>query len=102
MSIKNGIISPRYHETSKVVGYAFSVRIDSSLTCAALELAVMHEQPPRSLIFHSGRSALYASNRYRETLAKYTITQSMSRKGELYDKAVAENFFSCLKCELVH
>ena len=30
------------------------------------------------------------------------ITQSMSRKGDPYDNAVAENFFSCLKCELVH
>ena len=35
-------------------------------------------------------------------LAKHNITQSMSRKGDPYDNAVAENFFSCLKCELVH
>ena len=60
----------------------------------------MRGQPPGDLI--SDRSAQYASNRYRETLAKYNITQSMSRKGDPYDNAVAENFFSCLKCELVH
>ncbi len=88
--------------SKKVVGYAFSDRIDSNLSSAALELAVMREQPPDSLIFHSDRGVQYASNRYRETLAKYNITQSMSRKGNPYDNAVAENFFSCLKCELVH
>ena len=44
----------------------------------------------------------YASNRCQYTLAKYNITQSMSRKGDPYANAVAENFFSCLKCELVH
>ena len=88
--------------SKKVVGYAFSDHIDSNLTSAALELAVMREQPPNGLIFHSDRGVQYASNRYRETLAKYNITQSMSRKGDPYDNAVAENFFSCLKCELVH
>ena len=88
--------------SKKVVGCAFSDHIYSNLTSAALELAGMREQPPGGLIFHSDRGVQYASNRYRETLAKYNITQSMSRKGDPYDNAVAENFFSCLKCELVH
>ena len=39
---------------------------------------------------------------YRERLEAYGIRQSMSRRGDPYDNAVAENFFSCLKCELVH
>lgn len=60
----------------------------------------MREQPPGDLI--SDRGAQYASNRYQKTLAKYNITQSMSRKGDPYDNAVAENFFSYLKCGLVH
>ncbi|MCI5970191.1 MAG: integrase core domain-containing protein, partial [Oscillospiraceae bacterium] len=42
------------------------------------------------------------SSQYREALAKHSITQSMSGKGDPYDNAVAENYFSCLKCELVH
>ena len=88
--------------SKKVVGYAFSSRIDSALTSAALELAIEREKPFGNLIFHSGRGVQYASNRYRETLAKHNITQSMSGKGDPYDNAVAENFFSCLKCELVH
>ena len=44
----------------------------------------------------------YASKAYRERLDAYGIRQSMSRKGDPYDNAVAENFFSCLKCELIH
>ena len=42
------------------------------------------------------------SSRIDTNLTFTDITQSMSRKGEPYDNAVAENFFSCLKCELVH
>ena len=60
------------------------------------------KEPQDNLIFHSDRGVQYASAGYREALAEYNITQSMSRKGEPYDNAVAENFFSCLKCELVH
>lgn len=63
-------------------------------------------QLERWLVFHltltSDRGVQYASLQYREALAKHNITQSMSRKGNPYDNAVAENFFSCLKCELIH
>lgn len=86
----------------KIVGYAFSSRIDTRLTVSALEMAVRRQKPQSDLIFHSDRGVQYASTQYRETLAKYNITQSMSKKGDPYDNAVAENFFSCLKCELVH
>lgn len=86
----------------KIVGYAFSNCIDTSLTVAALEMAVCRQKPNENLIFHSDRGVQYASRQYRKTLENYNITQSMSRKGDPYDNAVAENFFSCLKCELVH
>ena len=86
----------------KVVGYAFSNRIDTNLTVAALEMAVNRQKPDNNLIFHSDRGVQYALGKYREALAQYKITQSMSRKGDPCDNAVAENFFSCLKCELIH
>ena len=86
----------------KIVGYAFSSRIDTNLTVAAIEMAVNRQKPQKGLIFHSDRGVQYASSQYREVLAKHNITQSMSRKGDPYDNAVAENFFSCLKCELIH
>ena len=65
-------------------------------------MAVRRQNPQSELIFHSDRGVRYASAQYREILAKYNITQSMSKKGDPYNNAVAENFFSCLKCELVH
>ncbi|MBR1483259.1 MAG: IS3 family transposase, partial [Ruminococcus sp.] len=88
--------------TKKIVGYAFSERIDANLVVAALSMAYNRQKPDGDLIFHSDRGVQYASNKYREALAAFGITQSMSRKGDPYDNTVAENFFSCLKNELVH
>lgn len=86
----------------KIVGYAFSDRIDTNLTLGALDMAVRRRHPEPGLIFHSDRGVQYAAGAYRERLEAYGIRQSMSRKGDPYDNAVAENFFSCLKCELIH
>ena len=65
-------------------------------------MAVRRERPKPGLIFHSDRGIQYAATVFRNRLAAFGIRQSMSRKGDPYDNAVAENFFSCLKCELVH
>ncbi len=86
----------------KIVGYAFSDRINTRLTLDALNMACQRRKPPKGLIFHSDRGVQYASKAYRKRLEDYGIRQSMSRRGDPYDNAVAENFFSCLKCELVH
>ena len=88
--------------TRKIVGYVFSDKIDTQLTLAALGMAYRRRKPARGLIFHSDRGVQYAARAYRERLEAYGIRQSMSRRGDPYDNAVAENFFSCLKCELVH
>ena len=88
--------------TYKRVGYAFSSAIDTVMTLEALDMAVRHCSPPKGLIFHSERGVQCAAFAFRERLEFYGIRQSMSRKGDPYDNAVAENFFSCLKCELVH
>ena len=60
------------------------------------------ESAAPGLLFHSDRGVQYAAAAYREELEKLGFIQSMSRKGEPHDNAVAENFFSCLKCELVY
>ena len=86
----------------KVVGYAFGDRIDADLCVRALNMAVAHQRPEKGCIFHSDRGVQYASAAFTCALKKHNITQSMSRKGDPYDNAVAENFFSCLKCECTH
>ena len=78
----------------KIVGYAFSEHIDTNLTLAALNMAISRRKPGIGLIFHSDGGVQYASTNYRERLKACHICQSISR-------AVTENFFSCLKCELV-
>ena len=58
----------------KIVGYAFSSRIDTNLTVSTLEIAVNRQKAQNNLIFHSDRGAQYASLGYRKALAKYNIT----------------------------
>ena len=87
--------------TRKVVGHACSSRIDAALVCEAMQRALCRQAPDRGLIFHSDRGSQYSSSAYRLLLEQNGIRQSMSRRGDPYDNAVAENFFSCLKCELV-
>ena len=88
--------------TRKVVGYALSTRINTRLILDALAMALRRQRPSPGLIFHSDRGVQYASASFRAALAAAEIRQSMSRKGDPYDNAVAENFFSCLKCEALH
>ena len=62
-------------------------------------MAINRQNPTHNLIFHSDRGSQHSSYDFRKWLTFHHINQSMSRKGNPYDNAVAENFFSCLKCE---
>ena len=88
--------------TKKIVGYAFSQRIDTQLTLDALNMAVRRERPAPGLIFHSDRGVQYAAAAFRKRLAALGIRQSMSRKGNPYDNAVVESTNRLLKKELVY
>lgn len=86
----------------KIVGWAMSERIDTALILKALSMALLHRQPPGHLLFHSDRGVQYASGDYRRALARSGLTASMSRKGNCYDNAAMESFWSTLKMELVY
>lgn len=88
--------------TREIVGFASSARIDAALTTAALCKAVEQRKPAKGLICHSDRGVQYCCHEYRSLLEGYGILASNSRKGNPYENAVAENFFSCLKCEMVY
>ena len=77
-------------------------RVHRQMQLAALDTTYRRRKPAKGLIFRSDRGVQYASKAYRERLDAYGIRQSMTRRGDPYDNAVAENFFSCLKCELIH
>ena len=86
----------------KVVGWAMSERIDQQLVIEALNMALLQYRPEPGLIHHTDQGRQYSSTAYVEMLKRHGMVQSMSRRGNCYDNAVAESFFSSLKNELVH
>lgn len=86
----------------KIVGWAMSPHIDSVLILKALGMALLHRNPPRDLLLHSDRGVQYASADHRLALRQAGLVASMSRKGNCYDNAAMESFWSTLKLELVY
>ena len=86
----------------KVVGWALDNHMRESLILEALDMAVTQRYPQRKLLIHSDRGVQYRGNEYQETLKSYGINCSMSRKGNCWDNAVMESFFSRLKVELIY
>jgi len=82
-----------------VVGWAMSERCDAELVNAALRMAHMRRRAPPGLIVHSDRGSQYASQGHRALLDGLGFLHSMSRKGNCYDNAMMESFFSSLKIE---
>lgn len=85
----------------KVVGWLMSDRMKTSLVNDAMQMAIWQRKPPKGLIWHTDRGSQYASKEHRKLLEQHCIRQSMSRKGDCWDNAVAESFFHTLKTELV-
>ena len=81
----------------KVVGWSMSKRIDAELALSALSMAFKHRKPEPGLLFHSDRGSVYACYDYKDLLADHLARPSMSRKGNCWDNAVSESFFSTLK-----
>jgi len=86
----------------KIVGWAMSERIDTTLVLKALAMALLHRNAPAGLLFHSDRGVQYASADYRAALTNAGLTASMSRKGNYYDNAFIESFWSTLKMDLIY
>jgi transposase InsO family protein len=83
-----------------IVGWAVSAVNDRHLTIKALEMALKRRCPDVGLLHHSDQGCTYASEDYQAILAGHGITSNMSRRGNCYDNAVMESFFSTLKSEL--
>jgi putative transposase len=86
----------------KIVGWAMSQSIDTSLVLNALAMALLHRCPPARLLCHTDRGVQYASGDYRQTLDEAGLVASMSRRGNCYDNATMESFWATLKLELVY
>jgi len=86
----------------RVVGWNAADRIDRWLTLTALQQAMRERRPKPGLIHHSDQGGQYAAYEYQRCLEKAQAVCSMSRKGDCWDNAPMESFFSTLKRERVH
>jgi putative transposase len=91
----------------RIVGWKASDRADTDLVLGALEYALWGrgldgDPAQRRLIHHSDRGAQYTAIRFTQRLADAGIRPSMGSVGDSFDNALAENFFSTLKVELVY
>ena len=85
----------------KVIGWAMSEKNNKQLVLNALDMALERRRPQSGVLHHTDRGRTYGSDDYRNKLIASGLVPSMSRKGDCYDNAVAESFFSTLKNELI-
>lgn len=86
-----------------VVGWNLSDNLtDTDTVIAAFKKAVINRPIEPGLIFHSDRGSQYVSREFRRLLEEKQCVQSMSRKGNCWDNAVAESFFKTIKTESLH
>lgn len=83
-----------------VVGWSMSDSLVADSVVSAYQMAVRRREKPPEIV-HSDRGIQYASELFRNALDE-TCKQSMSRKGNCWDNAVAESFFGALKSELIY
>jgi putative transposase len=88
--------------TRKIVGWAMADHMRTELCEEALNMAIGRQKPGKQLMHHSDRGCQYCSAVYRELLEKNGMICSMSGKGDCYDNAMMESFWSTLKRELVY
>lgn len=87
----------------KIVGWSMDSSMSAGSTVvAAWKMAIKNRPVVGKLIFHSDRGIQYASNEFRKYLKGLPVLQSMSRKGNCWDNAIAESFFKTLKTELIY
>lgn len=85
----------------KIVGWSMSETMKTALATSALKMAIQRRRPNKGLMHHSDRGVQYASNDYRKILTNHGMICSMSRKGNCWDNAPMESFFSTLKTECI-
>jgi putative transposase len=86
----------------RVIGYAVSIALDTTLTLRALKMAIAERKPGAGIIHHSDQGVQYASEEYVAELRSRGFLVSMARAGNPYENAMMESFFKTLKYEEVY
>jgi transposase InsO family protein len=86
----------------KVIGWSMADNLKADLADNALLMAIWQRKPSKDLVWHTDRGSQYCANSHLQIIQQHRIIQSMSRKGNCWDNAVAESFFHSIKTELIH
>ena len=87
---------------NSIVAYKTGTEQNINLVLNTIREAKKKEKVTAELQLHSDQGFQYTSHRYFKLTQSYNITPSMSRKGNPYDNAMAENFFSIIKTECIY
>jgi transposase InsO family protein len=85
-----------------IVGWSMADHMRSQLVEDALQMAIARRRPGEGLLHHGDRGVQYASEDYQHLLQSHDMICSMSGKGDCWDNATMESFWSTLKAELVN
>jgi putative transposase len=85
----------------QVIGWSMGPRMDRELALNALLMAVWRRQPKETVMVHSDQGSQFSSYDWQAFLKAHNLQQSMSRRGNCHDNAVAESFFQLLKRERI-
>ena len=86
----------------RIVGWSMSPTMTAQFVMDALMMAVWRRGQPKQLLHHSDQGSQYAAEDFQRLLAHHGIVCSMSGKGDCWDNAAMESFFSTLKLERVY
>jgi len=86
----------------KIIGWSMDNNMKADLVNNALLMAIWQRKPLKGLVWHTDRGSQYCSDSHSKLTKQHGIIQSMSRKGNCWDNAVAESFFHTIKTELIY
>ena len=85
----------------KIIGWSMKARMTRDLVLDAILMAVWRRTPKRKVLIHSDQGSQYGSDDWHRFCRDHGLKPSMSRRGNCWDNAVAESFFSSLKMERI-
>lgn len=86
----------------KIIGWSMDSNMKAELVNNAVLMAIWQRKPPKGLVWHTDRGSQYCAASHAKIIKQHGIIQSMSRKGNCWDNAVAESFFHTIKTELIY
>ena len=86
----------------RVVGWSMNAQMTAQLVMDALLMAIWRRGWPGELLHHSDQGSQYTAEEFQQLLTEHGIRCSMSRRGDCWDNAAMESFFSTLKIERVN